>query len=178
MISTFVFATSSFATENLPDGFRGLKFGSDAPVEWKDKEIIKEQGADEFYVKFGMNVLANKRVFGANVDRIDFNFTKNQFCSVKIYASFHSKQEAYNYIASFTNKFGPPLKNATTSDLKIINVIWVQDKNKITINGGFDNYNYRVFATIGKMIGKNSEAEEGMVGASKNPENKSDNDGL
>ena len=100
LIMSFVVTSSSLAFQNEPDGFRGIKWGTDISANTKEMTLVKEQGITKTYIR-----LNDKMSIGnAKLKRIEYIYNRDEFFAVRIQSV--GLENRPSLISAFITRFG------------------------------------------------------------------------
>jgi hypothetical protein len=157
ILSLFAFSSISYSAEPLPDGFRGLKWGSGFPSNElgnacgiRCQENIKSPGCEFGVVVFEKDI-SNPYIFGQKITQLEYIFTGNKFQSIKISFAGDVNVGGEYIINSFIQKFGNP--KAEKSDVDTSTQYWISGDLYIIV----ERRTFWVTAEIGKATGEKLE---------------------
>lgn len=104
ILLTALLAQPAVAFQNEPDGFRGIKWGSDVAANAKELTSVSDDGAEALYVRRGDKL----QIGGAELRRIVYVYYKKQFSAIAIETKGSLNKDAL--LKAFTAQFGPGAK--------------------------------------------------------------------
>ena len=103
LIITFCITTPAFAFQNEPDGFRGIKWGTNIS-ELPDMGLVEDAGDLKYYSR----LYDSMKIGDTRVDRIIYGFYKDRFYRVEI--SFSEFSNFTRLKATFLDQYGSGYK--------------------------------------------------------------------